>query len=125
VLGVALGDLHDLAASTPERIEHGVGCRQAGQGVGDGIADEFDARADEASGNGGCNMFSGPYEVSGTDAITLGPFAQTLRGCNFSDQEQQYMAALGLAETYQVTGNQLTLFRDGGTIAVTAQRAPS
>ena len=79
--------------------------------------------AKEASGNGGCNMFSGPYEVSGTDGISLGPFAQTLRGCSFSDQEQQYMAALGLAETYQVTGNQLTLFRDGGTIAVTATRA--
>ena len=38
-------------------------------------------------------------------------------------QEQQYLAALELAKTYQVTGNQLTLFRDGGTIAVTAQRA--
>ncbi len=81
--------------------------------------------ATEASGNGGCNMFSGPYQVSGTDAITLGPFAQTLRGCNFSDQEQQYLAALDLAKTYQVTGNQLTLFREGGTIAVTAVRATS
>ena len=81
--------------------------------------------AKDASGNGGCNMFNGPYEVSGTDRITLGPFAQTLRGCNFSDQEQQYVTALGLAETYQVTGNQLTLFRAGGTIAVTATRAPT
>ena len=40
-------------------------------------------------------------------------------------QEQQYLAALELAKTYQVTGNNLTLFRDGGTIAVTAQRASS
>ena len=49
----------------------------------------------------------------------------TLRACAdpaIGTQEQQYLAALELAKTYQVTGNQLTLFRDGGTIAVTAQR---
>ena len=57
--------------------------------------------------------------------VTLGPFAQTLVGCPYGDQEQQYLAALGLAKTYEVTGNKLTLFRDGGTIAVTAQRAAS
>jgi heat shock protein HslJ len=79
---------------------------------------------DEVTGDAGCNMFGGPYEVSGTDRITLGPFAQTLIGCGaFGDQEQQYLAALGLARTYRVTGDQLTLFREGGTIAVTAQRA--
>ncbi len=64
--------------------------------------------------------------MSGSDAIALGPFASTLRACAdaaVGTQEQQYLAALGLAKTYQVTGNQLTLFRDGGTIAVTAQRA--
>jgi heat shock protein HslJ len=83
----------------------------------------FDAA--NASGNGGCNTFGGPYTVSGTDRITLGPFAQTLVGCPYGDQEQQYLAALGLAKTYEVTGNKLTLFRDGGTIAVTAQRAAS
>jgi heat shock protein HslJ len=80
----------------------------------------------EASGNGGCNPFSGPFEVSGADAITIGPLASTLRACAdpaVDAQEQQYLAALGLATTYQVTGNQLTLFRDGGTIAVTAVRA--
>ncbi|HEY3673731.1 MAG TPA: META domain-containing protein [Acidimicrobiia bacterium] len=81
----------------------------------------FDAAT--VSGNAGCNLFSGPYEVSGTDRITLGPFGGTLRECDSNTQEQQYLAALGLAKTYQVTGNQLTLFRDGGTIAVTAQRA--
>ena len=66
--------------------------------------------------------------VSGTDAIELGPFASTLRACAdaaVGTQEQQYLAALGLAKTYQVTGNQLTLFRDGGTIAVTANAPPS
>jgi heat shock protein HslJ len=81
---------------------------------------------DTASGDSGCNTYSGPFETSGTDAIALGPFVSTLRACAdpaVGTQEQQYLAALGLAKTYQVTGNQLTLFRDGGTIAVTAQRA--
>jgi heat shock protein HslJ len=79
-----------------------------------------------ASGNGGCNTFEGPFEVHGTDRIALGPFASTQRACAdpaVDTQEQQYLAALGLAKTYQVTGDQLTLYRDGGTIAVTAQRA--
>jgi heat shock protein HslJ len=79
----------------------------------------------QVSGDSGCNTYSGPFEVSGTDAITIGPLASTLRACvdqAVGTQEQQYLAALGLAETYQVTGNRLTLFREGGTIAVTATR---
>jgi heat shock protein HslJ len=86
----------------------------------------LDFAADTASGNSGCNMFTGPFTVSGTDAITIGPLASTLRACAdaaVGNQEQQYLAALDLAKTYRVTGDQLTLFRDGGTIAVTATRA--
>jgi heat shock protein HslJ len=87
----------------------------------------LDFAAKQVTGNGGCNTFSGPFAVSGNDAITIGPLASTLRACTdaaVDTQEQQYLAALGLAKTYQVTGNRLTLFRDGGTIAVTAERAP-
>ena len=40
-----------------------------------------------------------------------------------STQEQQYLQALELADTYRVSGSQLTLFRPGGTIAATLQRA--
>ena len=79
-----------------------------------------------ASGNSGCNTFNGPVKLSGTDGIALGPFESTLAACAdpaVGTQEQQYLAALGLAKTFQVTGDQLTLFRDGGTIAVIAQRA--
>jgi heat shock protein HslJ len=91
---------------------------------GSSVTMAFTARL--VSGDSGCNTYSGPFAVSGTDAITLGPLASTLRACadpTVDTQEQQYLAALGLATTYQVTGNQLTLFRDGGTIAVTATRA--
>jgi len=82
--------------------------------------------ANEVSGDSGCNTYSGPFETRGSKSIALGPFTSTLRACAdpaVEMQEQQFQAALGLAKTYEVTGNQLTLFRDGGTIAVTAQRA--
>jgi heat shock protein HslJ len=78
------------------------------------------------SGNSGCNTFDGPFEVSGIDGIALGPFRSTRRACAdpvLSTQEQQYRAALELARTYRVTGEQLTLFRAGGTIAATFDRA--
>jgi heat shock protein HslJ len=64
--------------------------------------------------------------VSGSDGIRVGPLASTLRACAdpaLDTQEQQYLAALGLAKTYRVTGDTLTLFREGDTIALTAQRA--
>jgi heat shock protein HslJ len=83
----------------------------------------FDAK--EVSGNGGCNTFTGPFEVTGNDKVTIGPLASTLRACadpTLDTQEQQYLAALGVAKTFEVVGDGLTLFRDGGTIAVTATR---
>ena len=92
--------------------------------AGSALTLEFaDARA---SGNAGCNTFSGDYKLSGQDGIKIGPLAATRRACvdpAVTIQEQQYTAALELATTYQVTGDQLTLFRPGGTIAATFERA--
>jgi heat shock protein HslJ len=88
----------------------------------------LDFTAEKASGDSGCNTFTGPFEVGGADHIAIGPLTSTLRACAdaaVGTQEQQYLAALGLAKRYRVTGNQLTVFRDGGTIAVTATRAKS
>jgi heat shock protein HslJ len=81
---------------------------------------------DRASGNSGCNTFDGDYKLSGLDRVTLGPFRSTLRACTdpaVGAQEQQYLHALELAVTYRVSGSQLTLFRRGGSIAATFQRA--
>jgi len=79
---------------------------------------------DAVSGNGGCNQYSGPATLTGT-TVALGPFAGTLKACPdpAGTQEQQYLAALELARTWEVVGNRLTLFRDGGTIAATFERA--
>jgi heat shock protein HslJ len=76
------------------------------------------------SGDAGCNQYSGPYETDGTK-IAIGPVASTLRACAdpaVGEQESQYLAALALARTFSLAGGNLTLFRDGGTIAVTYQR---
>jgi heat shock protein HslJ len=72
------------------------------------------------SGNTGCNTFNGPYEIDGEN-ITIGPLATTLAACATPELDQQqanYLAALDLARTFEVAGGQLTLFREGHTIAV-------
>jgi heat shock protein HslJ len=71
-------------------------------------------------GNTGCNSFNGPYEIDGQN-ITIGPLASTLAACPTPEQDTQetnYLNALQLAKTFQVTGDQLDLFREGGTYAV-------
>ncbi len=76
------------------------------------------------SGNGGCNSFTGPYEVDG-ESIRIGPLAATARACadpEVDQQEQHYLAALQLAESYQISGNRLDLLRAGGTFAATFDR---
>lgn len=79
---------------------------------------------DSVSGNGGCNQYSGPATIDRT-TIRIGPLAGTLRACAdpaVDTQEQHYLAALDLARTYEVKGNRLTLFRQGGTIAASFER---
>ncbi len=80
--------------------------------------------ADGVSGNGGCNQFNGPYTVDGQN-VTIGPLASTRAACPdeaLQQQETAYFAALEMATTFQVTGDRLDLFRDGGTYAATFER---
>ena len=91
-----------------------------------GSALTLEFSGNRASGNSGCNTFDGSYTLSGVDGITLGPFRSTLKACAdpaVAAQEQQYLTALGLATTYLVTGDELILYRKGGTIAATFERA--
>jgi heat shock protein HslJ len=76
------------------------------------------------SGDGGCNGFNGPFET-GRDTISIGPLQSTLRACEdpeLQTQEQQYFAALELAERFRVTGDRLELLRPDDLIAVTFER---
>ena len=76
------------------------------------------------SGDSGCNSFAGPYEVQGS-TIELGPLRSTLRACAdpaLQTQEQQYVAALQLASSFELTKTTLHLLRVDGGIAATFER---
>ncbi len=72
------------------------------------------------SGNGGCNTYSGPYQVNGNQ-ITIGPLISTMMACGdpagVMDQETQYLAALQSAATYQMDGTALELRTKDGALA--------
>jgi heat shock protein HslJ len=69
------------------------------------------------SGNAGCNTYNGTYETSGKD-LTIGPLATTRMACEpeVSDQETNYLAALGRVTTYTIRGDQLELRDDEGAL---------
>jgi heat shock protein HslJ len=78
----------------------------------------------QISGNGGCNSYSGPYWVSGSN-IAIGTLATNQMMCGEAgvmDQEQQFLAALQSAATYQLDGNRLELRRADGALAVSLVR---
>ena len=64
------------------------------------------------SGKSGCNTYNGPYTVNGNQ-IKIGPLASTMMACGdppgIMEQEQQFLAALGTAATYQIENNVLEL----------------
>jgi heat shock protein HslJ len=72
------------------------------------------------SGNSGCNTYSGSYTVTGNQ-IQIGPLASTMMACGdptgIMEQEQQYLAALQTAATYQIEDNVLELRTEDGALA--------
>ena len=74
----------------------------------------------EASGTSGCNNFFGPYEVDG-NSISIGPLGATLMACPgpLGEQEFGFMAALGSAATYEISGETLTLSNGAGEVVAT------
>jgi heat shock protein HslJ len=77
----------------------------------------------KASGNAGCNTYSGDYRADGK-ALKVGPLAGTRMFCDkpagVMDQEKQYLAALQSAATYEITGRTLTIRDAGGAMQVLA-----
>ncbi len=91
--------------------------------VGSRLTTRFSA--DRASGNSGCNDFSGSYWVSGSN-ISIGALGGGMMACSEPDgvmeQETQFRAALQSAVTFQLDGNRLTLRRGDGSTAVVFSR---
>lgn len=67
-----------------------------------------------ASGSGGCNRFSGGYEVDG-DSLTIGPLAGTMMACEEPKMtvESTYLAALEAADAWAIDGGELVLTSGG------------
>jgi heat shock protein HslJ len=77
------------------------------------------------SGNTGCNLFNGPYTLSGS-SISFGPLATTRRVCasdGASQQEQQFLAALNATTTYELRGDRLTFHDSNGSTQIVAVEA--
>ena len=79
----------------------------------------------ELTGSGGCNNYSTTYTTNGSQ-LTIKPIAGTQKHCadpaGVSDQEASYFAALDSATNFKLSGDQLALFRDDGTYAVSYVR---
>jgi heat shock protein HslJ len=81
--------------------------------------------AGEVTGSAGCNTFTGTYETDGT-ALSIGPLASTQMFCEdplgTMDQEVAYLALLGGAQSFGVSGDTLEL-RDGSGRRITLSRS--
>lgn len=73
------------------------------------------------AGSSGCNNYFADYAVDG-DAIEVGPAGSTLMFCESPegtmDQEQTYLSLLQTADSFDVSGDTLTLSADGTTVLV-------
>jgi|SRR5579862_1187390 len=70
--------------------------------------------AGKTTGNGSCNRFFGPAEISGS-AIKLGPLGSTRMACTTAvmNQETKYIDALQAAERFEWKGANLLIYCKG------------
>ena len=74
------------------------------------------AESGRASGNGSCNRFSGVATMAG-DSLSFGPLMSTKMACveaALTAQETRYLAVLGAALRYAVSGDTLRIYTTRG-----------
>jgi len=80
----------------------------------------------QATGNAGCNTYSAAYQAGGNSLTVERPNA-TMQFCETPEgvmqQEQQYLAALSSAATFNLSGDQLQIRSGSDALAVVATRA--
>jgi heat shock protein HslJ len=82
---------------------------------GSSIVLEFEQNG-QAGGSGGCNSYSARYEVQGNQ-LSFGEITRTLRACEqegITQQEQNYFQALEVAGRFELDGDHLAIWYDGG-----------
>lgn len=108
---------------TVTNINNGSGA-VAGLIPGSAISMDFDA-AGRVQGNGGCNTYFANYQAGG-NVLTVSQPGSTSMFCDSPEgvmqQEQQFLAALQSAATFQINGNQLSIRSGGDALAVVATR---
>ena len=69
------------------------------------------------SGSGGCNEYSAVYTTPASNGITISQPSSTMMACAepVMQQESQYFSLLPTAATYEISGDQLTMFNTTGT----------
>ena len=77
------------------------------------ITAEFVSAEETVKGSAGCNHYSGGYEIKGRQLTIQGSIAATEMYCmeppGVMDQEQEYLAILQLAESYEIDGDELQI----------------
>ena len=73
---------------------------------------------DKLSGSDGCNRLFGSYDLSGS-SLQFHSVAQTLMACRgaFTERESEFMEALKLVTSYQISDNVLQLKVDDRVLA--------
>jgi polar amino acid transport system substrate-binding protein len=74
-------------------------------------------------GSAGCNMYTGPYRVSGAN-LSIGPLTATQTVCSepegIMQQEEAFFGAMESASTFAIVGVELAVSDASGTTVVTA-----
>ena len=79
---------------------------------------EFDSKTGRVSGNGGCNLFSGEFEINGP-GLKLGRLLSTKRACldgEIQNVENRFLGTLERITNYQVRGDKLVLSANGDSV---------
>ncbi len=75
-------------------------------------------------GSAGCNAYFGAYETDGSE-MTTGPMGSTMMFCadpeGVMDLEQEFLAAIGAAETFEVEDGELRIGYPGGVLVFSAR----
>jgi len=77
------------------------------------ITAEFISSEGTVKGSAGCNSYFGSYELKGSQLSIPGPVGVTEMYCmepeGVMDQEQEYLTALQLAESFEIDGDELQI----------------
>lgn len=79
---------------------------------------------EKISGNGGCNSFSGNYNLSGSNDVSFSQLASTRMACERALHENLFFSLLDSAQTFSLSGDTLTLYGSDSTEIIRFVESP-